>query len=131
METGEKPPDTEGAPAGDEESSEDEFGLRDVAGTGVVGARLVVMITAMPSFEVSDDDSDDDEDISLRDTNTRLLEGRDVGDQDTREVSDSQDTLGHDTAADTQARRSVKEGPTVLRRGRGGAGARGKRGKKS
>ena len=94
---------TEGG-AEDNSSSEDEFGLRDMVGTGVIGALPVV--TAMPRLVSSDDEGDDSEeedDISLSDTEARLLAGRDVGDQDTGEAGGHDADQGHDTAGDPRA----------------------------
>lgn len=74
------------------------------------------MVNAMPRFVGHDDDSGGgDDDISLSDTEVRLMEGRDGGGHDAGEVSVSWD-----------AKRSAKEGPPALipqsARGRGGGG---------
>ena len=77
VENGAMTPDKVASPqeAVAEDSSDDEFGQKDMIGTGVIGAMPVV--TAGPNMA---EDADSDEDVCLSDTEVMLLGGGAVSD---------------------------------------------------
>ena len=79
VENGAMTPDKVASPqeAVAEDSSDDEFGQKDMIGTGVIGAMPVV--TAGPNMA---EDADRDEDVCLSETEVMLLGGGAVSDQD-------------------------------------------------
>ena len=101
VENGAMTPDKVASPqeAVAEDSSDDEFGQKDMIGTGVIGAMPVV--TAGPNMA---EDADSDEDVYLSDTEVVLLRGDVVSDGDGGDGGETghedADTQGHDTAGD-------------------------------